>query len=301
MLKRLYFLLICCPLWACAAPSVTINDSLGPHTFKQVPKRVIALNWSATGNLLALGITPVAIANPEGYRTWAREPALAQSVINVGTRATPNIERIAQLKPDLIIIGSSQSGLLRLLRPIAPVLMFKNFSRHHNNAKAATRTFLTLATLFNKRPRAHRLLAQMDQQLAKWRAQINAHFHGHPPRVTCVRFNSTALVWVFGDNSMPQYALEKLGLKPALAQPTSKWGATQKKVIALAAIDHGVLLYFKPFPQQQKLFKTPLWQAMPFVQNHRIAALPAAWTYGGALSIQTMASAITQQLLTIEP
>lgn len=301
MLKRICFIFVCFPLWACAAPTVTINDSLGQHTFHHIPQRVIALNWSATGNLLALGITPTAIANPHGYRIWAREPALAQSVVDIGTRDAPNIERIAQLKPDLIIIGGSQSELLTKLRPIAPVLMFKNFSRHHNNAKAATRTFMTLATLFHKRPLAKQLLTQMDSQLTQWKDQIKAHFHGHPPQVSCIRFNTSALVWIYGNNSMPQYALEKLGLKPALPQPATKWGVTQKKVIELAAIGDGVLLYFKPFLQQHKLFTTPLWQAMPFVQDHRIASLPATWTYGGPLSIQTIASSITQQLLTIEP
>lgn len=301
MLKRIYFLLVCYPLWASAAPSITIADSLGQHTFHQIPQRVIALDWSATGNLLALGIKPLAIANPQGYRTWAREPALASSVIDVGTRDAPNIERITQLNPDLILIGQSQAGLLSRLRPIANVLMFKNFSRHHNNAKAATQTFMTLATLFDKRPLANQLLTEMDQQLAKWKAQINAHFNGHPPRVSCVRFNTTSLVWIYGDNSMPQYALEQLGLKPALDLPATKWGVTQKKVVDLASVGQGVVLYFQPFPQKQKLFNSQLWQTMPFVQTHRVFALPATWTYGGPLSIKTIASAITQQLLTIEP
>jgi len=143
-------------------------------------------------------------------------------------------------------------------------------------------------------------LDALDRQLQQWRQAIDQHFQGEPPPVVTVRFNNTALVWVYGDNAMPQYALEQLGLQNALPQPTTQWGVTQKKVVELAAVEDGVVLYFEPFEQKEQLFATPLWQAMPFVRHERIAALPPVWSYGGPLSIATMAEAITEQLLAIE-
>ena len=280
-----------------SAQPITVEDSRGLQTLPGIPQRVIVLDWAATENLIELGITPLAVADTRDYAIWVKQPALPPGVIDVGTRDTPNIERIMQLKPDVIIIGGHQQALLEKLKPIAPVLVFTGYSRDHDNSQAARHIFLTLAQLFDKQATAEQLLAQQDAQLEQWQAQIHAHFDGQPPLVAAVRFNTPALVWVYGDNSMPQYALQRLGLTNALPLPGSQWGGTQQTEVDLAAIGQGVLLHFEPFEQKQQLFATPLWQAMPFVQHNHVGELPSIWTYGGPLSIGYMAQAITEQLL----
>ncbi|MFC6669913.1 hypothetical protein ACFQDL_07300 [Marinobacterium aestuariivivens] len=111
----------------------------------------------------------------------------------------------------------------------------------------------------------------------------------------------TAHVRVYGDNSMPQVALEALGLAPALPIPPSVWGQSQRALTDLAKIEDGTLLYIEPFPKAEALFSMPLWQMMPFVRNNRIAAVAPVWTYGGALSIQYQAEAFTESLLKLAP
>lgn len=300
MLKLFFALLLLFSNGANAA-TISVTDSRGEQNFSAIPQKVIALDWATVENLIALEITPLAIADTTDYRTWVRRPTLPDSVIDVGTRDAPNIERIAQLQPDLIIIGAHQKALLNKLETIAPVLMFKNFSRDHDNAEVAKQTFHTLATLFNKQALAQQQMADLDNQLAQWKKQLHDHYDGNLPKVSTVRFNNTALVWVYGDNSMPQFALQKLGINPALSQPATQWGVTQKKIVELASINQGILLYFEPFAQKEVLFASPLWKAMPFVRQQRFAPLPATWTYGGVLSIRYLAEAITKQLLSIEP
>jgi len=41
----------------------------------------------------------------------------------------------------------------------------------------------------------------------------------------------------------------------------------------------------------------PLWQQLPFVRKGRVAAVQPVWTYGGPLSIEYIAKAITEALL----
>lgn len=48
--------------------------------------RVIALEWRPAELLLALGVTPLAIADAPKYRSWVAQPALPPSVLDVGLR-----------------------------------------------------------------------------------------------------------------------------------------------------------------------------------------------------------------------
>lgn len=281
--------------------AITVTDSRSTHPFNKTPQRVVALGWTIVENLIELGITPVAVAGKRGYSEWVRHPALPNKLIDVGTRQEPNIERIAELKPDVIIIGDQQSDLIAKLERIAPVLAFNSYRHDHNNYQAARQNFLELASLFQRKPEARQKLAYLDKHLLKLKEKLLSHFNKKLPNITCVRFNNMSVLWVYGDNSMPQFALEMLGFKPALPQPTSQWGVTQKKVIELGKIKTGIVLYIEPFDQAEKLFLTPLWKAMPFVRSKRFAAIAPTWTYGGPMSIQYLAEAMTNALLHIEP
>lgn len=279
--------------------AVEVTDSLGRHEFTTVPERVAALNWAAAEHLLELGVTPLAVADVTGYREWVVQPALPAGVEDVGLRQEPNLERLAELKPDLIISGDQQGDLLPRLSQIAPVLHFETFSSEHNNAEAARRVFLTLARVLDREERAGQRMAELEQGFERLKARLHAHFGDTLPRVTVVRLMDSSHVRLYGDNGMPQYALERLGITPALPQPVSQWGQVQKKLTDLGAIRDGVVLYIEPFPEADKLFATPLWRAMPFVRAGRLAAVPPTWTYGGVMSLGYLAENLTRALLSV--
>jgi ferric hydroxamate transport system substrate-binding protein len=83
---------------------VTIENARNDVTLEGPAQRVVALEWTYVEDLLALGIQPVGVADIEGYNSWVKVPvALDPSVEDVGLRGEPNLEKIAALKPDLII------------------------------------------------------------------------------------------------------------------------------------------------------------------------------------------------------
>lgn len=280
-----------------AASAVTITDSRGPQDFSDMPERVIPLEWSLVEQVVELGVTPVAVADPEGYRTWVGAPDLPEGVADAGLRQEPNLERIAELDPDVILVADDQITMVPTLERIAPVLHFDTFSEEHNNAEAARETFLDLARLFGREEIAREKLAARDARIAELAAEIDAHFEGDPPKVSVVRFSDEARVRLYGANSMPVYALEALGLESGIDQPPSKWGLSTRKVEELGELAEGIVLHIEPFPQGEDLFTRPLWQAMPFVREGRFGALPPSWTYGGAMSIGYLAEAVAEALL----
>ncbi|WP_250654891.1 iron-siderophore ABC transporter substrate-binding protein [Alkalimarinus coralli] len=281
------------------AQPVSITDSLGVHHFDESPTRIITLPWSITEMLLELKVTPLGVAGIEDYKKWVARPEIPQAVFDIGSRNEPNIERIAELKPDLIVISFQQRDLIETLSAIAPVLYFETFSASHNNYQTSKDIFIRLAKLLNRERFAIQRLSSMDKRVSELRAELQKHFKGEIPKVTPIRFNNTALAWIYGENSMPQYALELLGIQPGLPQPNSQWGITQKKVIELGRVNEGAVLHFLPYEQADTLFSTPLWRAMPFVRKNKFAAVRPTWTYGGPVSVLYLAEAMTASLLSI--
>jgi iron complex transport system substrate-binding protein len=278
---------------------IAITDQFGEHRFKDTPLRVISLSWELTEQLIELNAPLLGSADTQGYRQWVVKPALPSGVEDLGTRAEPNLEKIARLQPDLILINGLQNHLRANLQQIAPVLSFQGFSKEHNNPQAAIQIFRKLALLFSKTQLAEQKLATMQKLFSTLNKQLRLAYPGGLPKVSSVRFANTSSVYIYGDNSMSQYALAQLGIKPALVIKKTQWGLVQKRVLDLSKIQQGAVLFFEPFPAWKQLQQSRLWQAMPVVRNKQVAAISSTWTYGGAMSIMYLAQAMTDSLLSM--
>jgi iron complex transport system substrate-binding protein len=286
---------------ALAAAGVEVADSRGTHRFEAPPERVAALSWSLAEQVVELGLAPVAVADPEGYATWVAEPALPEGVEGVGLRQEPNLERLAALAPEVILISDDQIAFAPALERIAPVLHFETFSEEHDNAEAARETFRTLGRLLGREAVAEARLDALDARLAELREAVATHFDGAPPPVTVLRFVDAARVVVHGENAMTTHALDAVGLENGAGIDASKWGIAIRKVEELPALARGEVLHISPFPAGETLFASPIWRAMPFVREGRFHAIGPVWTYGGAMSLGRLAEAIAAALLATDP
>lgn len=263
--------------------------------FVQAEPRVVALSWEATEHLLKLDITPIAVADADQYRAQVARPPLPAQVPSAGARRAPNLERLAALKPDLIVIGEPLEGMRDELARIAPVTTYGSLSQEHDSYLVARDDYLALAQRFGREDQALRELAAMQVQVDELHRRLVEHFRGQLPKVAVIRFTSPKRARVAGTDSMIDHALQQLHLQPAYPQPNESVVPVQ----ALASIEDGVVLYIEPFAGQAQLFATREWRAMPFVRADRFAAMPDTWAHGGVFSIQYLAEAITQALLSL--
>lgn len=263
--------------------------------------RVVALSWESAEHLLKLDVTPLGVADAGDYRAWVVRPNLPEAVLDVGSRTEPNLELLAGLRPGLIVIPPMLEDMRKTLERIAPVLSYRSFTRDADNYALQRDSYLALARHLGREALAHERLAEMEAHIEALRQQLFAHFSGRPPKVTVIRFSSPTVVYINGQNSMVQRAMDLLQLEPAFPQPASDWGITQTSVTTLGAIRDGVVLHIEPFAQQDAIFGTPLWQAMPFVKAGRFGSLPSTWTYGGVFSVEYLAESIAKALLKIPP
>ncbi|WP_373560821.1 iron-siderophore ABC transporter substrate-binding protein [Vibrio sp. ES.051] len=276
-----------------------VEDSEGVKTLEAQPVRVAALSWDIAEQVIELGVTPVAVPDIAGYSDWVVQPAIPEGVTDIGTRTEPNFSVLKKINPDVILIASPQKDLQAHLSDIAPVLYYQTYSEQHSNAAAAIDNFKMIGQLLGKEDEANKKLAVMDERFAALKAELDKAYPGDKPEVTSFRFASTTSVYIYGDNSIPQYALEKLGFKNAMDLPASQWGISQKRMTELKKVNEGIALYFEPFPYQDKLNHSPIWKSMPFVRSGQFSPVAASWSYGGAMSILYNAEAMAQSLLNL--
>lgn len=209
-----------------ANADITVHDAYGAMTFEQVPQRVVVLNWDILEQVLALDIEPIAAPNLPGYRQWVVNPYAPESIEDIGTRAEPNLEKIASLKPDVILAASPQQDLIPLLRQIAPVVYLPNFSQNEAAAQTAIKHFRTLGALFDKQELAEQKLAKLNDSFKQLRDKIRQHYSA-PLDVLVMRFSTPNSVLLSTENSTTDYVVEQLGLTNPI-QVSARVGASNK-------------------------------------------------------------------------
>ncbi len=261
------------------------------------PQRIVALSWEAAENLLELGLTPLAVADADDYRQWVVRPRLPAQVPSAGSRLEPNLELLASLKPQLIIISPTLLPMRASLQRIAPVLNIDAYQPGQDHAQAAERILLQLGRVLGRQPQAQQRLQQLEQGFASLRRQLQAHGAAAWPTVQVIRFANPSMVYVYGSNAMPVLALRRLGLRTTGQPAPSVWGVSQQRVGQLLALRQDIVLYQQPFAAASQLFASPLWQGLPFVRQQRFAAVAPAWSYGGAASLLYLAQGMTAAML----
>ncbi|MDN2483491.1 iron-siderophore ABC transporter substrate-binding protein [Vibrio agarivorans] len=277
----------------------TVMDSRGEQVLDSIPQRVAALNWDIAEQVIELGIAPIAMPDIKGYNEWVVKPAVPAETQDIGTRVEPNYAALRALKPDVIIIASPQKDLESRLSQIAPVLYYQTFSEQHNNAQAAITNFKHIAQALGKTEEAESKITFMNERIEQLNIALDSAFSGNKPHVSSFRFASTTSVYLYGGNSIPQYALEKLGFEAAIEKPDTQWGITQVRITELSQIGNNIALYFEPLEQKEQLERSVIWQNMPFVKAQKVNAVEPVWSYGGAMSILYNAEAIAAALLEV--
>ncbi|WP_395755178.1 ABC transporter substrate-binding protein [Edwardsiella ictaluri] len=286
-------------LFSPSAQALTVSDSRGTHQLPAVPTRAVVLDWDLLEQTIELGVTPLAATDLDSYREWVAQPPIPAQTQSVGSREEPNLERIAALKPDVILASEMQQALLPRLMQIAPVLYYTNFSAADDHAAVAIAQFRQLAQAFGREAIAEQKLAAMQARFQHLSRVLRAAFQGQLPAVTVMRFASTTSTYLYTTNSMPVYVLRQLGISPALTPPPARWGIVRQPIAGLQRVGQGYVLYFLPFHDAARLDAMRLWQAMPFVRGQRVSAVRPVWSYGGAMSLQYAAEAMAESLMAL--
>ncbi|WP_052171852.1 siderophore ABC transporter substrate-binding protein [Paracoccus sanguinis] len=147
------------------AAEVRIETAQGAVSLPEAPAKVAVLDLGAADTMMALGVTPRAV--PDKLYIDHLQP-LAQGAAPVGTLQEPNLEKLAEVGPDLIVVANRSAVKRDAVAQVAPAIdMTVDGARLIDDAKARLTAF---ATLFGKQAEGEALLATLDGKLAAVRA-----------------------------------------------------------------------------------------------------------------------------------
>ena len=162
--------------------SQTFKEKTIVHDFdltelKKVPKRIVILD-NLYGEILdPLHITPVGAttgqADSQEFSTLFKKQYKDAKVVSVGWQANPDLDKISELKPDLILMTGEQEDLYDELSEIAPTVGYQintdeNWDYHE--------TSLKVAEIFDKRDEMKKDLDRLDAREAVFAENVKAKF-----------------------------------------------------------------------------------------------------------------------------
>ncbi len=280
------------------ASAGTWQHEYGTITLDEPPKRIITLNWAATEALLLLGVTPVGVADRDGYSVWVKEPELPDAVPNIGTRVAPSLEAIAELKPDLIVTSSEMAPASGLLERIAPTYVVSVYKEGNKPFEKASKMLTTLGEMLGREDRANAILTDIEQTLDTQRQRLEEAGKADRP-VALVNFLDDRHVRIYAPNSLYQYTLNALGLENAWPRQGNFWGFSVVGLEAIAPYQDSRIVVISPILPglSDTLASSPFWTYLPAVRRNEVYQVDTIWPFGGVFPVKRLATMLTDALL----
>ena len=168
----------------------TIVHDFGTTELKKAPKRIVILD-NLYGEILdPLDITPVGAttgqSDSQEFSTLFKKQYKDAKVVSVGWQGNPDLDKIAELKPDLILMTGEQEDLYDKLSEIAPTVGYQintdeNWDYHE--------TSLKVAEIFDKRDEMKKDLDRLDAREAVFAENVKAKFGDQKLMYLCVTDN----------------------------------------------------------------------------------------------------------------
>jgi iron complex transport system substrate-binding protein len=283
--------------------SYTVEHAMGNTEVKGAPKRIVVLTNEGTEALLALGIKPVG-----AVKSWAGDPwydhikdDMGDAQV-VGDEGAINIEKIASLKPDLIIGNKMrQEKDYEKLSKIAPTVFSETLRGDWKE------NFTLYAKAVNKEAKGKEVLQKYDDKVAALKKKLGDKTN---QEVSVVRFMTDKSRIYFTD-SFSGVIFNELGFKRVPAQEKmfkadSKLGnlAIEVGKEVIPKMNGDVLFYFTYLPTgddsalatEKEWTNDPLWKNLPVVKAgnaHKVD--DSIWnTAGGVIAANIMLDQIDE-------
>ena len=246
----------------------TIVHDFGTTELKKVPKRIVILD-NLYGEILdPLHITPVGAttgqADSQEFSTLFKKQYKDAKVVSVGWQGNPDLDKIAELKPDLILMTGEQEDLYDELSEIAPTVGYQintdeNWDYHE--------TSLKVAEIFDKRDEMKKDLDRLDAREAVFAENVKAKFG-----------NQKLMYLRVTDNDIRYYAYGHFGYlydtyhfnRAETFNPDDMFQVIDPDKLKDINPD---LLIVQADSQElldNKLKNTPVWTSLKAVQNNKV-------------------------------
>lgn len=255
--------------------------------------RIASLNWTLAETLVALEAPPMALAQINDYVAWLGED-VPDSVTDIGLRTQPNMELLASMQPDNIIISPLFANLIPMLSDIAPVSTYSLYTGNQPVWTELEELTRQLGELSNREQQAEQLIAATNARMT----QLAGRVPEQTRPLVVMQFMDARHARVFGEGSLYTTVVERLGLHSSWAKPTNVWGFTLVGIEQLMPLAEARLVVVEPYPAGvlDELAHSGLWQHLGSVQRGDVITLPPVWSFGSLPSASRFATSLVNAL-----
>ena len=274
-------------------PALLLTLALVPLPRALAQPAVATLDWTLAETLVALGATPAGVAQIDAYQAWVGAPRLPEASVDLGLRSQPNLELLASLAPDHILISPMFANLAPRLSRIAPVTTLSLYTPGQATWPQLHELTREVGRLVERDAAAEQLIAATQARLEALRHRLPAQL----PPLLVVQFMDERHVRVFGEGGLYQAVMERLELENAWQGATNAWGFSLVGLEALAGLE-AQLVVVEPYPVgvETALADSGLWQQQPSVRDDNLITLPPVWSFGALPSAQRFAEHLVAAL-----
>jgi iron complex transport system substrate-binding protein len=268
-----------------------VQHIMGETCVPNRPKRIVTLSTDTLGNVLALGVKPIASANEflkegEFYPYFPKEKT--QELVTLGHPGQPNLERLLWLKPDLIIGwgGYSPAVIYPILSEIAPTVFYNWNDQWREN-------FNFIAEVLGKKEAAQSSWSHYEKRIQDLRIALGDRYENK--KVSFI-FTYAGGIGSKVKSTFIGSILNDAGLKRPTLQDAllPEWGVIRFSEEELDKVDGDILFIAKAHDAGflEQLKKKAIWKKLQAVQQNNVYLVDDAW-YAGNM---TAADAILDDL-----
>ncbi|MEM9485415.1 MAG: iron-siderophore ABC transporter substrate-binding protein [Cyanobacteria bacterium P01_F01_bin.116] len=256
-----------------------IQHAFGTTEVVTNPSRIAVLDYFTVEALMVLGVQPIA-APAIIMDNLLHLPPAENEIVDVGNPREPSLERLAALKPDLILSTklAVEEDTYGVLSQIAPTVVFDNdgFTEWQELTQLC-------AEVMGKETEAARLKSEYEAKLQTFKSQLETS----QIKVSVASFNNEQIS-AFSKGTFIGTVLDAAGL----SRPPKQMEATGNSMIPISLellneIDGDVLFVMKPQSQTEiaadvraaleKIKANPLWNKLNVVQANQVYEVDAYW------------------------
>ncbi|WP_399630590.1 ABC transporter substrate-binding protein [Sporosarcina sp. SG10008] len=274
----------------------TVDHAMGSTDVKGTSKRIVILTNEGAEALLSMGIQPVGAVQSPAEKIWYDHMDMTGTE-SVGIESEPSLEKIASLKPDLIIGNKMRhEAVYEQLSKIAPTVFAETLRGDWQE------NFKLYAKAVNQEEKGNEVLGAYNNRVETIKTELGDQTN---KKISMVRFMAGD-IRIYHKDSFSGVILDQLGFARADGQDVDDFaekGLTKERI---PAMDGDVLFYFTYETGDNEATKlTNDWIEDPLFKNLNVAKSgnvsqvnDIIWnTAGGVLAANLMLDDIEEYFL----
>ncbi len=250
----------------------TVKHFQGETTLSAAPAKVAVISTGQADVLLTLGVVPAASTAGDGaamippylYEAFPDKKSQLDSVVNLGTRFEPDLESLANVKPDLILVndaGKDSAALYQSLSAIGPTVVTQGTGLYWKQ------DFLLAADALGKTEQAQTWLDDYHGEAAAFGESL-----AEKPTVSLLRKNGDRMR-VFGVASFGGSVAEDIGLSRPESQTFTDETSVDISGEQLDQADADWIFYGVQGGNDTEVTGLPLWQTLSAVSAEQAVSV----------------------------